>query len=280
MKLSFTKMHGAGNDFVVIQALDTPLNLSTEQWRRLGHRQLGIGADQILLVEPAPHKEVDFAYRIFNGATGQEVEHCGNGARCFARFVHEQGLTQRNPVRVQTMNRRLALWTEDDGRVRVDMQAPDLHPHAVGFDTADLSPVPVQAQDVWPLADQHWSLVSMGNPHAVAVVDDVQSAPVNSLGPIIEKHPRFAHGVNVGFMQVLHPHGIALRVFERGAGETLSCGTGACAAVVSGIQMGRLVSPVDVQTPGGLLTVSWDGPGQAVFLTGPAETVFRGEIEL
>lgn len=278
MKLKFTKMQGAGNDFVVLDATRTPVNLSAEQVRRLGDRRFGVGADQILVVEPAPSSDVDFGYRIFNNS-GDEVEHCGNGARCFLRFVRERGLTQQSRVRVRTMNRTLELVWQDDGRVSVDMGAPEFAHDRIAFDDRAL---PSQ-QGRWPLrhpslGDVWVSVLSMGNPHAVMRVDDVDTAPVATLGPWIESHPRFAQGVNAGFMQVVSPQEVRLRVYERGAGETLACGTGACAAVVAGIQQGWLSRRVDVHTRGGMLTIEWTTA--SVLMTGPAQTVFEGEIEL
>ena len=278
MKLKFTKMQGAGNDFVVLDATRAPVNLSAEQVRRLGDRRFGVGADQILVVEPAPSSDVDFGYRIFNNS-GDEVEHCGNGARCFLRFVRERGLTQQPRVRVRTMNRTLELVWQDDDRVTVDMGAPEFAHDRIPFDDRAL---PSQ-QGRWPLThpslgDVWVSVLSMGNPHAVMRVDDVDTAPVATLGPWIESHPRFAQGVNAGFMQVVSPQEVRLRVYERGAGETLACGTGACAAVVAGIQQGWLSRRVDVHTRGGMLTIEWTTT--SVLMTGPAQTVFEGEIEL
>ena len=278
MKLKFTKMQGAGNDFVVLDATRTPVNLSAEQVRRLGDRRFGVGADQILVVEPAPSSDVDFGYRIFNNS-GDEVEHCGNGARCFLRYVRERGLTQQPRVRVRTMNRTLELVWQDDDRVTVDMGPPEFAHDRIPFDDRAL---PSQ-QGRWPLThpslgDVWVSVLSMGNPHAVMRVDDVDTAPVATLGPWIESHPRFSQRVNAGFMQVVSPQEVRLRVYERGAGETLACGTGACAAVVAGIQQGWLSRRVDVHTRGGLLTIEW--ATTSVLMTGPAQTVFEGEIEL
>ncbi len=281
MKLRFTKMHGAGNDFVVIDGVRQSVRLSPAQWRFLADRHFGIGADQLLLVEPARGAGIDFRYRIFN-ADGGEVEQCGNGARCFVRFVREQGLTDKHAIRVETMGGVIEPRLEDDGRVTVDMGAPAFDPGAIPFDAGGLEPRHVGDDLLWPLAiggELRWiSLVSMGNPHAVQVVDDVARAPVRSEGPLIEGAARFPRRVNAGYLQVLAPSRIRLRVWERGAGETLACGTGACAAAVAGIRRGLLRSPVQVQTRGGILTVAWDGDG--VRMTGPAETVFDGEIEL
>jgi diaminopimelate epimerase len=289
MNLRFTKMQGAGNDFVVIDATRSPLALSAEQARHLGDRRFGVGADQILIVEAAPSPEVDFRYRIFN-SSGEEVEHCGNGARCFLRFVRAKGLTSQRVVRVQTLNRVLELREGDDGRVTVDMGAPVFDLDAVPFDAQGL-PNALGGSlgfPLWPLALPDGSTVdvavlSMGNPHAVQRVDDVDTAPVATVGPLVERHARFARRVNAGFLQVLSRSEVKLRVFERGAGETLACGTGACAAVVAGIRLGWLDARVDVQTRGGRLTIEWAGADRLnapVLMTGPAEFVFEGEIEL
>jgi diaminopimelate epimerase len=291
-RVRFTKMHGAGNDFVVLDALRAPLALGPEQMRRLGDRRFGVGADQILVVAPPQHAGVDFAYRIFNN-TGDEVEHCGNGARCFARYVREHGLFDRDTIRVETVNNTLELKIEDDGRVTVDMNVPRFDPAALPFDPRGLAPRregPATGIELWPLALDDGrvvevALLSMGNPHAVhrlpEGVDVWRDAPVAELGPRIERHPRFPRQVNAGFVQVLARDRVALRVHERDAGETFSCGTGACAAVVAGIRGGWLAARVDVATRGGALTVQWaGGAGDPVLLTGPATTVFEGEIEL
>ena len=284
MRLRFTKMQGAGNDFVVLDATRTPIALSTEQLRHLGDRRFGVGADQILLVEPSSREGVDFRYRIFNN-TGDEVEHCGNGARCFVRFVRDRGLTHRERIRVETMNRVLELQLQSDGRVTVDMGAPVFDHAALPFDATGLVPQRVGAFELWPLTVDagrtvQVAVLSMGNPHAVQRVDDVRAAPVAELGPMIESHARFARKVNAGFMQVQSRSQIALRVYERHAGETLACGTGACAAVVAGIRLGWLDARVDVHTRGGVLTIEWPGASASVRMTGPAETVYEGEIEL
>jgi diaminopimelate epimerase len=284
MRLKFTKMQGAGNDFVVLDATRTPIDLSTEQLRRLGDRRFGVGADQILLVEPARDADADFRYRIFNN-TGDEVEHCGNGARCFVRFVHEHGLTTKRTVTVDTVNNRLRLHLQDDGRVTVDMNRPIFDLARVPFDASGLVPRQEGSFDLWPLdvgegRQVHVAVLSMGNPHAVQRVSDVREAPVAELGPRVEQHARFPRKVNAGFMQVLSRSQIALRVYERDAGETLACGTGACAAVVAGIRLGWLDRQVDVQARGGLLTIAWPDDEAHVLMTGPAETVFEGEIEL
>jgi diaminopimelate epimerase len=289
MNLRFTKMQGAGNDFVVIDATRSPLTLSAEQARHLGDRRFGVGADQILIVEAAPSPAVDFRYRIFN-SSGEEVEHCGYGARCFLRFVRAKGLTTQRLVRVQTMNRVLELREGDDGRVTVDMGAPVFDLDAVPFDAQGLQSVPgaTPGFPLWPLALPGGSTVdvavlSMGNPHAVQRVDDVDAAPVATVGPLVERHVRFPQRVNASFLQVLSRSEVRLRVFERGAGETLACGTGACAAVVAGIRLGWLDACVEVQALGGRLTIEWAGAQRLdapVLLTGPAEFVFEGEIEL
>jgi len=284
MRLKFTKMQGAGNDFVVLDATQAPIELSREQMRRLGDRRFGVGADQILLVEPPRSAEVDFRYRIFNN-TGDEVEHCGNGARCFVRFVHGHGLTAKRTVTVDTVNNRLVLHLQDDGRVTVDMNRPVFDLARVPFDANGLVPRSEGGFALWPLdigegRQIEVAVLSMGNPHAVHRVADVREAPVAELGPRVEQHRRFARKVNAGFMQVLSRSQIALRVYERDAGETLACGTGACAAVVAGIRLGWLDRRVDVQARGGLLTVEWPDDEANVLMTGPAETVFEGEIEL
>ncbi len=276
MKLNFTKMQGLGNDFVVLDGIRQALELTREQLRFLADRHFGIGCDQVLLVEAGTRPDVDFRYRIFNG-DGGEVEQCGNGARCFARFVHQQGLTTKREIRVETMRGVIVPRLEEDGSVTVDMGVPVFAPDKIPFvsDRDDLlQPLRV--------ADEEWAVtaVGMGNPHAVQVVADVDSAPVERLGPLIESHPRFPQRVNAGFMQVLDRHAIRLRVFERGAGETLACGSGACAAVVAGIARGLLDSPVRVETRGGDLSIVWNGQGTPVSMTGPALTVFNGEIEL
>jgi diaminopimelate epimerase len=283
MKLKFTKMHGAGNDFIVVDAIHQDVNLSTEQWRRLADRRFGIGADQILVVERPTSEGVDFRYRIFN-SDGGEVEQCGNGARAFARFVSDKGLSGEKSIRVETMKGIIAPRLEEDGSVTVDMGAPRLDPAEVPFDSAGLDGRAEGEDSTWPLAvggrTVFVSVVSMGNPHAVQVVEDVDTAPVESMGPAIETHARFPKRVNAGFMQVLDRHHVKLRVFERGAGETLACGTGACAAVVAGIRRGLLDSPVRVSARGGELSIAWAGVGQPVYLSGPAVTVFEGEVEV
>lgn len=276
MRLEFVKMHGLGNDFVVLDGVRQSVALTREQLRFLADRHFGIGCDQILLVEEATQAGVDFRYRIFN-SDGGEVEQCGNGARCCVRFVHDQGLTAKREIRVETIAGVIVPRLEDDGNVTVDMGAPVFAAAQIPFVTA--SDAMVQALQV---ADEEIALtaVGMGNPHAVQVVADVDTAPVERQGPLIESHPRFPQRVNAGFMQVLGRQAIRLRVFERGVGETLACGSGACAAVVAGIARGLLDSPVRVETRGGVLSVAWPGNGSAVLMTGPALTVFKGEIEL
>ena len=282
MKLPFTKMQGAGNDFVVLDGVRQSIALTSEQARRLADRHFGIGADQILLVEASAEKGVDFRYRIFN-ADGEEVEHCGNGARCFVRFVRDQGLTDRDSIRVRTLNGLLTLALEPDGRVSVDMGEPIFDVARVPFDADGLVPRAAQADTLWPLeldrAVRWVSVLSMGNPHAVQQVESVERAPVAEEGMRIEYHPRFARRVNAGFMQITGANSLALRVWERGAGETLACGTGACAAAVAAMRQGLVSAPVDVKMRGGVLTIDWR-PGGSVHMTGPAESVYRGEIEL
>jgi diaminopimelate epimerase len=279
MKVRFTKMQGAGNDFVVLDATREPLALDATAMRRLGDRRFGVGADQILVVEKSARPGVDFGYRIFNNS-GDEVEQCGNGARCFVRYVHDRGLTDKTTIKVETMNTLLELRLQPDGRVTVDMSAPTFEPQRVPFDARGLEPRRVNGFELWPLDGDDVAVLSMGNPHAVQKVDDVDTAPVESIGARIESHPRFPRKVNAGFMQVVSRERIRLRVYERNVGETLACGTGACAAVVSGSRFGWLAPKVDVETRGGMLTIEWAGIGNSVFMTGPAETVFEGEIEL
>jgi diaminopimelate epimerase len=276
MRLRFTKMHGLGNDFVVIDAIRQPVELSPEQVRFIADRHFGVGCDQLLVVEPATRPGIDFRYRIFN-ADGGEVEQCGNGARCFVRFVHQQGLSAKREIRVETRSGVIAPKLEADGLVTVDMGVPVLEPARVPF-VSDSDAV-VQPLDVGG-ATVAITSVSMGNPHAVQVVADIDAAPVASQGALIEAHARFPARVNAGFMQVVDEHRIRLRVFERGTGETLACGTGACAAAVAGILRGLLVSPVCVETRGGELAIAWAGPAQPVSMTGPAVSVFEGEIDL
>jgi len=284
-RVRFTKMQGAGNDFVVLDATREPLALGAEEMRRLGDRRFGVGADQILIVERPTAPGMDFRYRIFNN-TGDEVEHCGNGARCFARYVRDRGLIGCDTIRVQTVNNQLELHIQDDGRVRVDMNAPRFEHADLPFDSAGLVPTRVGDFETWPLdVDEYGSVdvavLSMGNPHAVMRVADVDHHPVALIGPLVESHARFPRRVNAGFLQVLSRTHVRLRVHERDAGETLACGTGACAAIVAGIRLGWLDTRVDVDMHGGQLTIEWaGGPEDSVFLTGPATTVFEGEIEL
>lgn len=276
MKISFTKMQGAGNDFVVIDATKTPIVLRPAQIQWIAHRQFGVGCDQLLLVEATDTPNVDFRYRIFN-ADGGEVAQCGNGARCFVRFVVDQHLTDKRTIHVETASGVICLTLQDDGQVTVDMGAPRFQPPAIPFIAEAVAPhydLALTQQTV------QVSAVSMGNPHAVMLVDDVDLFAVADIGPQIEAHPRFPERVNAGFMQVINPHTIRLRVYERGSGETLACGTGACAAAVVGIQLGRLQSPVTVHTRGGALTIAWAGEQQPVMMTGPATVVFTGEIHL
>ena len=283
MKLKFTKMHGAGNDFVVIDAINQQIAFTPAQWQRLADRRFGIGADQMLVVERPQSPGVDFRYRIYNG-DGGEVEQCGNGARAFVRYVTEKGLTAKRAIRVETLSGVIEPRMEDDGGITVDMGAPVLDAALVPFDAAGLEGRRQGDDTLWPLdvngRTVQVSAVSMGNPHAVQVVDDADTALVAQDGPAIEHHPRFPRRVNAGFMQVLDRHAIRLRVYERGAGETLACGTGACAAVVAGIRRGLLDSPVRVETRGGELSIAWAGGNTPVLLTGPAVTVFDGEIEI
>lgn len=280
---NFTKMHGAGNDFVVLDGVRQSIEMTPERARALADRHFGIGADQILVVEPATRNDADFRYRIYN-ADGGEVEHCGNGARCFVRFVHEQGLSDRNPLRAEIATGVILLNEGDDNQVTVDMGSTRFDPADLPFETVGLAsraegdailwalPIEGELQPVW------LSTVAISNPHAVQIVDDVDHAPVERVGPRIESHPRFPRRVNAGFMQLVDRHHIRLRVYERGAGETLACGTGACAAVAAGIRRGLLDSPVAVHTRGGTLHIAWDG--QALRMTGPAVSVFPGQIDI
>jgi len=276
MTLKFTKMHGLGNDFVVIDTINQQVNLSAGQVRALADRHFGIGCDQLLLVEPATSPGTDFRYRIFN-ADGGEVGQCGNGARCFMQFVHEQGLTDSERITVETAGGTLELVRAADGQVTVNMGIPRLEPADIPFDA--------------PARATHYGLdtgsatveiaaVSMGNPHAVVRVDDIDAAPVAELGPLIERHPRFPQRVNAGFMQIMDAGTIRVRVYERGAGETLACGSGACAAVVAGRVWGQLNDTVKVILNGGELMVSWADQGAPVMMTGPATTVYQGQIDL
>ncbi len=312
MKIPFTKMQGAGNDFVVIDETRVQYGLKAPHYRFLADRHYGVGADQILTVRAAPSPGVDFEYVIHN-ADGGEVEHCGNGARCFVRFVHEQGLSKKNPIRVKVHGGEIELRAQSDGRVRVDMGPPVFEYVRIPFDPSQAVEVDQVHSNSITNAFASWglngiqeqiqrlglrannavaddvrysvSVLSMGNPHAVILVDDVEGAPVDTLGPWVEHHPAFPKRVNVGFMQIVSRGSVKLRVFERGAGETLACGTGACAAVVAGIQKGLLDSCVNVQTRGGELTIEWSNAFDSksvapVLMTGPAVSVFKGEIEI
>lgn len=279
-------MHGAGNDFVVLDGVRQTIEMTPERARALGDRHFGIGADQILVVERATVPDADFRYRIFN-SDGSEVEHCGNGARCFVRFVHDQGLSDRNPLRAQIATGVIVLDETDDQQVTVEMGSTRFDAPALPFDTAGLQQRQEHNDTLWALpldlppagVTTVWlSLVAISNPHAVQTVDDVDATPVAVLGPAIESHPRFARRVNAGFMQVVNRHQIKLRVYERGAGETLACGTGACAAVAAGIRRGLLDSPVDVHTRGGRLAISFDGT--SLKMTGPALSVFTGQVDV
>lgn len=275
MKLKFTKMHGLGNDFIVIDAINQPVSLDPDTIRRLADRHFGIGFDQLLIVEP-PREGGDFRYRIFN-ADGGEVEQCGNGARCFARFVHDRNLTRKHTIRVETARGIITPTIEDNGEITVNMGIPRFEPSDIPFiaqERALTYPLNVNGREIEIFT------VSMGNPHAVQIVPDVDLAPVTTEGPAIESHPLFPERVNAGFMQIIDRTHIRLRVFERGTGETLACGTGACAAVVSGIARGLLDSEVQVAMRGGYLRIRWEGEHQPVWMTGPAVTVFEGKIEL
>ncbi len=290
MRISFTKMQGAGNDFVMLDETRGLLGLSEAQYRFLADRHFGVGCDQILSVRASPEgsKGIDFEYVIHN-ADGDEVEQCGNGARCFLRFVRDKNLTTKDAVRVQTKGGVIEPRLQPDGRVTVDMGAPIFEPERVPFDTAGLTPETLGSWQKWPLAQEiraqaapvFIAALSMGNPHAVQIVDDVDTAPVGEAGPLIERHRRFPRRVNAGFMQIISRSEIRLRVYERGAGETLACGTGACAAVVAGIRWGLLDGRVDVQARGGRLTIEWNGSLDApVLMTGPATVVFESEIDV
>jgi len=283
--LKFIKMQGAGNDFVVIDGVSRNIEITPARARRIADRHFGVGCDQVLLVEKSQRGDADFRYRIWN-ADGGEVEQCGNGARCFVRFVHDKGLTKKNEIRVETLSGVIVPRLEADGQVTVDMGAPQFDPERVPFDARGLQPV--LGGNRWPLdlagREAAVAVLSMGNPHAVQTVADVDSAPVSTEGPLIERHPRFPRRVNAGYMQVVTRARIRLRVWERGAGETLACGTGACAAVVTGIREGLLGESVEVDTRGGRLTIRWAGgendPNCSVWMTGPAVSVFEGEIEI
>lgn len=274
--MNFTKMHGLGNDFIVIDAIHQTISLSAEQVRFLADRRFGIGCDQLLLVERASQPTVDFRYRIFN-ADGSEVQQCGNGARCFARFVRDKGLTNKDIIVVETASGTITLYIENNGEVRVNMGTPRFAPAALPF-------IAEQEQDRYPIEVDGIAhtigAVSMGNPHAVMLFSDINTAPVDTLGPKLESHPRFPERVNVGFMQVVSRNHIRLRVYERGAAETLACGTGACAAVAVGIRWKLLDDTVKVDLPGGSLTIRWEGNDAPLWMIGPATHVFEGAIEL
>ena len=282
-RIRFTKMQGLGNDFVVFDGISQRIDLSPSQIVRLADRHFGVGCDQVLLVEAPSSADVDFRYRIFN-ADGGEVEQCGNGARCFVHFVRDRGLTTKRTIRVETRGGVIEPTLEPDGRVRVDMGIPRFEPEAIPFEAGmpvgDGPEVPIAQQIEVAGASLTISALSMGNPHAVQVVADVDLAPVASQGPLLERHPRFPRGVNAGYMQIVDRANIRLRVWERGSGETLACGTGACAAVVAGIRRGLLDGEVRVATRGGGLSVAWRGPRAPVLMTGPAQTVFEGEWEI
>ncbi|WP_176079466.1 diaminopimelate epimerase [Paraburkholderia tropica] len=286
MKLKFTKMHGAGNDFVVLDGYSEDLALTPERVRALADRHFGVGADQLLLVEKPTVDGVDFRYRIFN-CDGGEVEHCGNGARCFVKFVRDRKLTTADRIRVQVQNGIISPAMQPNGEVVVDMGSPAFEPARLPFDASGLEGRREGNDTLWPIdvnGETRWiSAVSMGNPHAVQVVDDVEAYPVLTEGPLVETHARFPNKVNAGFMEIVSRTEVRLRVFERSAGETLACGTGACAAVAAGIRRGLLDTPVKVHTHGGTLTIDWDGArdeNASLFMAGPATTVFEGEIEL
>lgn len=276
MPIPFTKMHGTGNDFVVFDGITHPVTLTPDKIRRLADRHYGIGCDQVLLVERPEARGADFRYRIFN-ADGGEVEQCGNGARCFVRFVRDKRLTTKDEIAVETLSGMIYPRLEADGNVSVNMGVPRFEPADVPFE-ADAREIvyDLKVQD----RTLKVSVLSLGNPHAVQVVPDVDVAPVNTEGPQIERHPRFPRRVNAGYMQIVDRRHIRLRVFERGAGETLACGSGACAAVVTGRQRGLLDDKVEVNLPGGTLRVSWVGEAQPVWMAGPAVTVFEGTIDL
>jgi diaminopimelate epimerase len=276
MRLKFTKMHGLGNDFVVLDATRAPIVLDADQVRALADRHFGIGCDQVLMIEPARTPDTDFFYRIFN-ADGGEVGQCGNGARCFVRYVHAKGLSAKREIRVGTLGGVIVPRLESDGQVTVNMGVPEFEPAKIPFDVREraltyMLDVAGESLEI--------SALSMGNPHAVLVVTDITAAPVASLGPRIERHPLFPQGVNAGFVQVIDHTRARLRVHERGAGETLACGTGACAAAVAGITRGFFASAVTISMRGGDLGISWAGPGAPVMMTGPAVSVFEGEIEI
>ncbi|HUR89326.1 MAG TPA: diaminopimelate epimerase [Ramlibacter sp.] len=282
MRIRFTKMQGAGNDFVVLDETESLFGLRAAQYRWLADRHFGVGADQVLSVRRSGEAGVDFEYVIHN-ADGSQVEQCGNGARCFVRFVRDKHLSDKDAIRVRTLSGVIEPRLNADGRVTVDMGAPVFEPSKVPFDASGIEPIAEGAWHKWHLAlegaDAQVAVLSMGNPHAVQEVTDIDKAPVRTQGPLIETHARFPNRVNAGYLQVVDRSHVRLRVWERGAGETLACGTGACAAAVAGIRLGKLDARVDAETRGGVLTIEWDGRG-AVMMTGPATTVFEGEIEV
>lgn len=282
MLIKFTKMHGLGNDFMVVDMISQHAHLRAEQVKKLSDRHFGIGFDQLLLVEPPGRPDVDFRYRIFN-ADGSEVEQCGNGARCFARYVIDNKLTTKNRIRVETSNGIIELEVTPDGRVVVDMGAPILIPENVPFVANSMSAeyeISVPSLDNDNAEQVVVSAISMGNPHCVLLTDDIKTAPVETLGPLLESHERFPNKVNVGFMEIIHRRFVHLRVYERGVGETMACGTGACAAVVAGQLRGLLDSSVEVKLPGGNLQIEWLGEGHSVMMKGPATKVFDGQVRV
>ena len=282
MLIKFTKMHGLGNDFMVVDMISQHAHLRAEQVKKLSDRHFGIGFDQLLLVEPPGRPDVDFRYRIFN-ADGSEVEQCGNGARCFARYVIDNKLTTKNRIRVETSNGIIELEITPDGRVVVDMGAPILIPENVPFVADSMSAeyeIDVASLDNGNAEKVVVSAVSMGNPHCVLLTEDIKTAPVETLGPLLERHERFPNKVNVGFMEIIHRRFVHLRVYERGVGETMACGTGACAAVVAGQLRGLLDSNVEVKLPGGNLQIEWLGEGHSVMMKGPATKVFDGQVRV
>ncbi|AYN92667.1 MULTISPECIES: diaminopimelate epimerase [Pseudomonas] len=276
MLLRFTKMHGLGNDFMVLDLISQHAHIQPKHARQWGDRHTGVGFDQLLIVETPSNPDVDFRYRIFN-SDGSEVEQCGNGARCFARFVFDKRLTVKKVIKVETKGGIIELRLRNDNQVTVDMGAPRLEPRQIPFEAdAEAISYPVQVEG----RTVELAAVSMGNPHGVLRVDNVDTAPVHELGPKLEHHPRFPNRANIGFLQVIDEHRARLRVWERGAGETQACGTGACAAVVAGIRQGWLNSPVQIELPGGLLDIEWAGPGKPVLMTGPAVRVYEGQVRL
>lgn len=280
MQIPFTKMHGLGNDFVVLDLVSNHIELNADQIRLLADRRMGIGFDQLLQILPASDESVDFDYRIFN-ADGDEVEHCGNGARCFAKFVTDKGLTDKNPITVKTVNRILSLHLKENGDVTVDMNKPEFDPDQVPFITESAAMSYCGSLLVNGVEQEvEFSALSVGNPHAVIIVEDIDNAAVKDTGEALGSHPDFPEGCNVGFMQILDRGNIKLRVYERGAGETLACGTGACAAVAAGCLQGLLDDTVNVQVLGGQLTINWQGGDSPVLMTGPATTVYEGTIQI